>query len=268
MNKSKVILNIVLVLAIYFIIQVACTFAFVIPQLILSNYNNSSLTDFSNQFNEIIINDTGWILIISSIITSLILILIKKIKLPDDFSCKRCSWKYVPYILFASIVGILACNILSEYLNLPNTIQDTIIDMIDKADGILAIAIIGPAAEEILFRGAICEQMLRSGAKPWTAILVSALIFGIVHLNPAQIPFATILGIMFGILYYKTKSLIPSIILHIINNSLAVLMIIKYKDSPDMTLTDIFGTYSTPVIMIVGLGISIFMYQQYFIKKQ
>jgi membrane protease YdiL (CAAX protease family) len=52
--------------------------------------------------------------------------------------------------------------------------------------------------------------------------VVSALIFGLFHINPAQIVPAFLLGLLFAYIYYTTKSLLPTIILHIVSNGLSV----------------------------------------------
>ena len=61
---------------------------------------------------------------------------------------------------------------------------------------------------------------------------MSSLVFGVVHMNPAQIPFAFLLGVMFGWLYYRTGSLLPGIIGHVLNNSVAAVNMILYGDIP------------------------------------
>ena len=49
-----------------------------------------------------------------------------------------------------------------------------------------------PLVEELLFRGAIEGHFLQTGKRPGMAILLSALIFGLIHVNPAQVPFASV----------------------------------------------------------------------------
>ena len=56
------------------------------------------------------------------------------------------------------------------------------------------------------------------------AILITALIFGVIHINPAQVVNAFFLGLLLGWLFYRTGSLWPSICAHILNNSLSVLL--------------------------------------------
>jgi len=85
--------------------------------------------------------------------------------------------------------------------------------------------------EEIIFRGFLFRMMEKDNVK--TAILVSAITFGIGHivnlLNGAafvptfmQICYATAVGFLFVIIFYKSKSLVPCIITHCLVNALSV----------------------------------------------
>ena len=121
----------------------------------------------------------------------------------------------IPLLLSAQFIA----GILNEALDLTDTNQELFISMSHNIFGVLSIAIVVPILEEFLFRGAIEGHLLRKGWSPKWAILVSALIFGIIHGNPAQIPFAFLIGLLFGWLYYRTGSLVPGIVGHIINNS-------------------------------------------------
>jgi membrane protease YdiL (CAAX protease family) len=122
-------------------------------------------------------------------------------------------------------------NVVIEQMGIPNTMEDTFIAMANNVFGLLSIALLAPVLEELLFRGAIEGELLRQGYKPWIAILLSSLIFGVVHLNPAQIPFAFLIGMMFGWLYYRTGSLLPGIVGHILNNSVAAYNMIQYGNA-------------------------------------
>ncbi|MGR6546569.1 CPBP family intramembrane glutamic endopeptidase [Paenibacillus tundrae] len=85
----------------------------------------------------------------------------------------------------------------------------------------LAISIIIPFFEELLFRGLLFTTLSNKyGA--WWAIIISSLIFGMLH---GGVFIATsIFGLVFGYIFYKTKSLIPGIVLHMIWNSLSVFL--------------------------------------------
>ena len=122
-------------------------------------------------------------------------------------------------------------NLLIEQVSIPDMMEDTFIDMSHNPFGMLSIGLLAPVLEELLFRGAIQGCLQQVGKNPWTAIIIASLIFGIVHMNPAQIPFAFLIGIMFGWLYYRTGSLLPGIIGHVLNNSVASLNMLIYGNA-------------------------------------
>ncbi len=95
----------------------------------------------------------------------------------------------------------------------------------DKPTMILLAVVMAPVFEEIVFRGIIQKGLINKGMKPVTAILVSALVFGLVHANPWQFVGAVLLGYVLGIVYYKTKSLLMPILLHAFNNLCSSLLI-------------------------------------------
>ncbi len=123
---------------------------------------------------------------------------------------------------------------------------------------ILMTVILAPILEEILFRGIIMKGMINNNVKPVTAIIVSALIFGAVHFNPWQFAGAFLLGLVLGLVYYKTKSLLMSILLHAFNNLLSALMMM-YSDSE--TFSELFKLNKEIVLV---LGIVIFAIPFYF----
>jgi len=123
---------------------------------------------------------------------------------------------------------------------------------------ILMTVILAPILEEILFRGIIMKGMINNNVKPVTAIIVSAFIFGAVHFNPWQFAGAFLLGLVLGLVYYKTKSLLMSILLHAFNNLLSALMMM-YSDSE--TFSELFKLNKEIVLV---LGIVIFAIPFYF----
>ncbi|WP_186380822.1 CPBP family intramembrane glutamic endopeptidase [Paenibacillus xylanexedens] len=87
---------------------------------------------------------------------------------------------------------------------------------------VIAIGLIIPFFEELLFRGLLFTTLSNKyGA--WWALIISSVIFGMLH---GGVFIATsIFGLVFGFIFYKTKSLIPGIVLHMIWNSLSVFLI-------------------------------------------
>lgn len=100
-------------------------------------------------------------------------------------------------------------------LGLQNSIQSIIY--------VLSVAIITPVKEEILFRG-ILYRFLEKKYNFLVSIIISSFIFGILH--GGLLITATIMGMVLAMLYKKTQSIIPSIILHIVWNLLVSISMI------------------------------------------
>lgn len=158
------------------------------------------------------------------------------------------------YIIMGT-AAIVWMNWLSEMVDLPDTTGDLMLRMKDNIFGIISVCVVAPIFEEMFFRGAIEGYLLRKWQNPRWAILVSALVFGLIHGNPAQILFAFLFGLILGELYYRTGSLLPGIILHFINNTLSIILTNIFPQQE--TLTDIVGNSET-VHTIGMLGIGIF----------
>ena len=147
---------------------------------------------------------------------------------PIDGASAALGWKDHLLALVGCCFGVVALDFCAEILDLPDMMVDIFIKLGSDPWGIVSIAIIGPVAEEVLFRWGIMRHYMPGGA--WRAILISALAFGIIHMNPAQVPFAAAMGVMLGILYWRSGSIAWPIALHILNNSLACVQILLLGD--------------------------------------
>lgn len=157
------------------------------------------------------------------------------LSLTDNLNKDKLAWSPVSgsYLLLAAVACITLIPLLDFLLSklswLPNILEGTFTNLQSDWFGILCIAIFGPVLEELLFRGAITKELLNRH-NPVKAIIISALIFGIFHVNPVQVVSATLIGLLLGWIYYKTASLVPCILIHILNNSLSVFLGLKYPD--------------------------------------
>ena len=89
---------------------------------------------------------------------------------------------------------------------------------------IFATVLIAPFSEEILFRGFL-QQFLENHWKDVTkAVLITSLFFAAIHMNPGWIIQIYLLGIILGYLAWKTGSVFPGLILHSLNNGMALIM--------------------------------------------
>lgn len=87
--------------------------------------------------------------------------------------------------------------------------------------GVIAIAIVAPLIEELLFRG-LLQRSLMQYMPAGAAIMLSAFVFAMVHMQLLALPALMALGAAFGLIYHITGSLRTTIILHMLNNIMAL----------------------------------------------
>lgn len=153
-------------------------------------------------------------------------------------------------------------NAVTELIGLPDIMANQFMEMCEYPFwAICVIAILAPLAEELCFRYGVCNAMLESKLRhklspKWLkvlAIVVSSLLFGTIHMNPAQILGALILGLFLGWLYVKSRSIWPSLICHILNNALALAIMLSMP--PEQKMQDITPDISIFASLIVGAAI-------------
>lgn len=144
--------------------------------------------------------------------------------------------KYIlilPYTLFALLVSNVAATIIIS--GLPESFVRTydnaaeIIYKSDKLTMIVAVVFAGPIFEELLFRGVIYNRV-KDMSNNIAGIIISAVVFGIFHMNWVQGIFAGIFGVFLALVYYKYKSILASIIMHMANNGFSLFLTFKTKD--------------------------------------
>ena len=249
----------------YFLYQFVFTALIALPSTWIQIMNNGG--DVSNFTpGETTYTTTGIAMILSGIAMIWHLIHFKYVKF-NLKSFGEASGKTIGLSIPLIVAGMLFINLCSEFLGLPDLMQDTFLGMSRNVFGIISITIMAPLVEELLFRGAIQGYMLRKGMKPLHAILIASAIFGIVHMNPIQIPFAFAIGLIFGWLYYRTGSVVPGIIGHFINNSIACLqMATMSKEEFNTTTIEWLGEGPTYALFALSFAVMIGMFL--YLKKR
>ena len=87
----------------------------------------------------------------------------------------------------------------------------------------LALVVIAPITEELLFRGVLLRGLVRSYGER-VGLLVCAVLFGLLHGRPAEALVAFVAGLVLGALRLRTRSVLPCIALHVGVNALPVLV--------------------------------------------
>ena len=122
--------------------------------------------------------------------------------------------------------------------------------------GYMVIALLPPVVEELVFRGAVLRSLLEwKPEKKWAMIALSALFFSLVHLNPAQMPHAFLIGLLLGWMYTRTGSIVPGVAYHWANNTAAYVMFHLYHN-PE-SLQDIVGPGMRPALLALLFSLCI-----------
>jgi hypothetical protein len=155
--------------------------------------------------------------------------------------------------LTAWIATYWLVSLLTRLLDwVPDIMEQTFDNILSSWGGIVTVALAGPIVEEFVFRRAVTDSLLKSLPK-WPSIIISALLFGLIHINPAQIIPAFLLGILFAWIYVTTGSLIPTLLLHVANNSLSVFLMTRREPVDDVT--QLFSATPTIALTIASAAL-------------
>lgn len=210
-------------------------FIVMIATIILAIKGISDIEDITNMLLDSSSSLMHYMTICASVFAAffpgLIYCKISKNKLSNCLQTNFVKPSYLFPIIAIGLAGSMLANFATEivinnfgFFGLENTLD------FDESSGtlytnilyVISTAITPAFAEEFAFRGIIMGTLRKYGDS--FAIIVSSLMFGAMHGNIVQIPFAFMLGLLFAFIDCKTNSLIPSIILHFLNNFYAVLM--------------------------------------------
>lgn len=165
------------------------------------------------------------------------------------------------YTLWALIMLAAASFSVEPVTKLFSESMDNMYDLMANMGSatLIVSVVVAPIVEEILFRG-IIQSDLQQVYSPRFSILITSLIFAIVHINPAQAVSAFLLSTIIGYVYYKTESLWVVIFIHFFNNALAQTIFILYDDKESYlaSVDSIFGSealyYSTLAVSVSITG--------------
>ncbi len=127
----------------------------------------------------------------------------------------------------------------------------------------ISVAIIPPVVEELLFRGAICKSLTVYGKT--TAVVISAILFALMHSNAEQLIYTLVAGVFLGIIYVETKSIIFPILLHFVNNAFSAVEQIVYETGSPMEYSKVSNTFD--IITWVFMAISLVGFLLSILKK-
>lgn len=232
---------------------------------IIYSVKNHNITNLDvDGLTEFILQNNNYLLLASSIFTVLILMLIYKLKKRNIKNELLILKTRNSNLLIAILLGLSVWLVNSGIINLVeySGVFQSAFDKFAETTSLitegsffsafLVAGIIAPFAEEFLFRGVIYRTLNRYFSII-TSILVQAILFGIFHGNMVQGVYATFLGIVFGYITYKSKSLWPAVIAHMSNNILALTLPYILPSSIDSLLG--YSILSILGIILTTLGL-------------
>ena len=256
-NLKRGLTDVVLYLIIFIVVQIIMMYAGAgIWAGIKGEGYQATLQSASTGGNAIL---TALVQVFSSVITLIIFLKTKWTPLTRSYLLSK-PWDTLLWVALFSLGTIIPLSFLYEQLGIEmdeNT-QQIFTSLMKEPWGYVAIGILAPLAEEVVFRGAILRTLLGIMSKKnhWVAIMISAAIFGVVHANLAQFVNALLMGLLLGWMYYRTGSLVPGILLHWVNNTMAYVLA-NIMPQSDGKLIDLFHGDEKTMYYAVGFSLCI-----------
>lgn len=122
----------------------------------------------------------------------------------------------------------------------------------ELAATLILVALLPAIAEEYVFRGCVARAFARKGYV--FAVFMSALLFAIMHGSPLQLVHQFLIGVVCAVLFFATRSLWPPIILHFLNNAIALVLGYVQNRGSAFAVTE---AWQYVVMCVVGVAATI-----------
>lgn len=256
-NLKKGILDVVLYIILFIVIQLIVTYVGAgIWAVVKHEGFRSTVLSMETGGNAILL---ALVSVFSNVITLLVFLRFKWTPLTRDYLLSK-PWMQLLWVALFTIGATIPLTFLYEQLGIEmdSNTSHVFEGLMKEPWGYVAVGILAPLAEEIVFRGAILRTLLDMMSKKnhWVAIMISAAIFGAAHGNSAQFVNALLMGLILGWMYYRTKSLVPGILLHWVNNTMSFILTNVLPQS-NGKLIDLFHGDEKTVYYAVGFSLCI-----------
>lgn len=248
-EKTTNIVKLIVAPIVYFILSQGVAFIYMFYAAFKLGYESKgqlgSVEEITNQLMDMVADKTMLLTLIGALIALPVIYFVFYDK--KEEKCEKKS-AYIWVVL----LGMGACvvlNMLISISGLPNlspTYQE-LSKMIYTGNfwfELVTAGIIVPIAEELIFRGVVFKRLRAVTSLTW-AIIISSVVFGIMHGNLVQFVYAALLGALMCFVYIRCKSIVAPILLHITANTISVLLsdckpIAELMENPFISLLYIF----------------------------
>jgi CAAX protease family protein len=160
------------------------------------------------------------------------------------------------FVLAAVLIG-LAC----WYLEIQLVLQlhppgdtsriEQVVEHTALPTSLIVLALLPAISEELVFRGVLARSLTRF---PIVAVVVSAALFSLYHLVPAQMLGTFPLGLALGLLAVRSGSIVPGMIAHLLNN--ATVLVVERMNITAMDLHPNLAFASASVLVLGGVALT------------
>lgn len=263
MKKRKLLFDAVWYFVVFLLIQVFASFAGGIAWFMADGQDfSSALTSIQNG----LMNAKPMALISVTGFTSIIVILVFALLKWSPFSreyVRRRPWVTLIWVALMACGTIVPSGWLVEQVEFEMNadLEQALMHIMSKPAGYIVVGILAPLGEEMVFRGAILRVLLKvfNERFPWFAIVISAFLFGLVHGNMAQGSHAFLIGLLLGWMYWRTDSIVPGVVFHWVNNSVAFVLANLLPQTQNAKLVDVFGGNERMVWYALAFSLCIFL---------
>lgn len=199
--------------------------------------------------------------LIFCVFPALIYTKIKKNPLSNVLAFNKVSFKTLVALVFAGLCVCMYANFITQglsmslefFFDLKNNLPSVSTNLSFREIVLFAVSysLVPCLTEEFTFRGVLLGTLRKYG--DGFAILTTALLFGILHGNFVQIPFAFIVGMVLGFVVCYTNSMLPAIIIHFLNNFFSVVMTMV-EGNMDAKSSGIISMSYMLILFIIGIG--------------
>ncbi|MFQ5602282.1 MAG: lysostaphin resistance A-like protein [bacterium] len=203
------------------------------------------------------------------IMPTLVFLHVKKYSLKTAFRFNKISRNLllVSLVLGCSVTILSAeiDRIISSFIQIPPELEEflteilTIESLFDGVVLFLSAVIVASLFEEMLFRG-LLQKAFENRMEFIHAIFFTALIFAFLHLTPWLIQ-VLLLGVLLGLMAWRSNSIVPGIILHMFNNGFALIL---SNTDPEKINWYSWNGHIHPTVLVIAAGATYYGFKFFF----
>lgn len=245
----------------FFFIQLTAVLIFMLLDFLLSFGNGSIDPDTYMEQSSIMISINGLLFLIMNTAVALIGCRATKVPVRHLFRTEqmpRCRQllSYFAIAIFIQCAAGYVAEFVTDFLSQGGiTAYEPDVDYYGSTNAIFAeilySCLIAPITEELLYRGFALKNLSRVSQR--TGILLSALLFGLGHQNISQFVLAFPMGILLGELAVRYNSILPSIFVHIVVNSVSTVFSLGYTWITDEIALANFDLYANILYLLIAI---------------